>query len=84
MAQVEEGPSKYDGDKIIEMIEGFGDPLNNHLNDEIATLHPEILKQIFNSPDEAKVLVEQMVKWGVETCRMSITIVFVIQHSDTI
>jgi len=31
-------PKEYDGDKIRSLIEGFADPLTQHLRDEIDTL----------------------------------------------
>jgi hypothetical protein len=74
-AQVD--PSKYDGKKIIEMLNQFGPPLVTHLNDEIDTLGPDVLDKVFKSAEEATEITERMVKWGVKTSSMTRAIPFV-------
>jgi len=69
--------SKYDGKKIMEMLDQFGPPLLTHLNDEIDTLGPDVLRKVFKSPEEANEIAERMVKWGVETSSMTRAVPFV-------
>ena len=77
LTEVEPDPSKYDGKKIIDMIDRFGPPLVIHLNDEIDTLGPDVLENVFKSPDEANEITERMVKWAVKTASMTRAIPFV-------
>jgi hypothetical protein len=82
--QVEKDPSKYDGEKIIKMLDDFGEILNVHLNDEIDTLEPEKMHKIFKSEDEAQEVIDEMVKWTLERVTMTRSIVFVISLSGII
>ena len=77
LSQVQAGSSKYDGKKIIEMLDQFGPPLLIHLNDEIDTLGPDVLEKVFKNPEEANEITERMVKWGVKTSSMTRAIPFV-------
>lgn len=77
LTEVERDPSKYDGKKIIDMIDQFGPPLVIHLNDEIDTLGPDVLENVFKSPDEANEVAERIVKWIAKTASMTRTIPFV-------
>jgi hypothetical protein len=74
-AQVD--PSKYDGKKVMEMLDQFGPPLFTHLNDEIDTLGPDVLEKVFKSTEEANEITERMIKWGVQTSSMTRAIPFV-------
>ena len=55
--------SSYDGDEVIQLIDTFGPVLINHLTDEIETLEPKKMKEIFDDPMEAKQIIIKMIKW---------------------
>jgi hypothetical protein len=81
--EVKTDPTKYDGHKVIEMIEEFGPVLHAHLNDEIDTLNPAILSQIFKTQDEAKEIIDKTMKWVAQTSSITMAIVFVLSNLES-
>src|SRR5271170_4328145 len=75
--QVQTDPSKYNAETILQMLNEFGDLLYVHLNDEIETLEPDKMHQIFGSEHEAESVVEAMVKWGVQHASLTRSVPFV-------
>lgn len=63
--QVEKDASIYDGEKLVTMIETFGDAFCLHLHDEIPTLAPEKLLAIFPDPKDLKTVIKDMVQYTI-------------------
>lgn len=63
--QVRSSPSTYDGNKVIALIESFGDTFCHHLHAEIDTLEPEKLRAIFPDQDDLKKTHMEMVKYKI-------------------
>jgi hypothetical protein len=73
-------PSKYDGSKVIAMLDEFGDNLRTHLDEEIDTLGPAKLSHVFKSPEEAKQLHEDAIKEALKNIKLSTALPFVSDH----
>jgi hypothetical protein len=72
--------STYSGEKVVELIDTFGPVLIKHLTDEIETLEPQKMKEIFEDPMEAKEISTNMVKWIVSTAPPTTQLPFVNIH----
>ncbi|KAF5321842.1 hypothetical protein D9619_001861 [Psilocybe cf. subviscida] len=55
MTAVSAGRATYDGEKVVALVEAFGDTLVEHLHEEIPTISPERLAQ-FNQTELNQVL----------------------------
>ena len=64
-AQVQKTPSTYDGDKVVTIIQSFGDSFCLHLHDEIDTLAPDKLRAIFPDHRDLKKTHVKMIRWKI-------------------
>ena len=64
-AQVRKTPSSYDVNKIVTMIQSFGDTFCLHLHEEINTLAPEKLRAIFPDQRDLKKMHIEMIRWKI-------------------
>ena len=64
-AQVQKTPSAYDADKIITIVQSFGDSFCLHLHEEIDTLAPDKLRAIFPDQRDFKKTQIEMIRWKI-------------------
>ena len=65
--QVKKDPSIYDAKRVTGMIENFGNVFTRHLREEISTLEPSRMREIFPVQQELKETLDKMVEWIVST-----------------
>jgi hypothetical protein len=80
---VQKNPSVYDGNKVIELIETFGDIFCNHLREEIKTLERSKLMTIFPDVEDLKKLWKEMMDWIIKTSKPFTSMPWVAVHLAT-
>jgi len=80
MQAVFDGKAQYDGEKVVALVEAFGDTLVEHLHEEIPTVSPERLAQ-FDKSELDRVLLT-MHNWRNKHDPMASAGPFVILHHD--
>ncbi|KAF5321840.1 hypothetical protein D9619_001863 [Psilocybe cf. subviscida] len=80
MRAVFDGKAKYDGEKVVALVEAFGDTLVEHLHEEIPTISPERLAQFDRTGFDQVVLT--MKNWRNKHEPMASIGPFVIFHHD--
>jgi hypothetical protein len=61
--EVQKNPSVYDGEKVARMIEHFGQVFVMHMREEIMTLDPTRMRNIFPVEQELKDAIKEMIDW---------------------
>jgi hypothetical protein len=61
--EVRQNPTIYDGKKVASMIEKFGPVFVLHMREEIGTLDPARLRDIFPVEEDMKLVWAEMTKW---------------------
>jgi hypothetical protein len=61
--RVQKSPTMYDGNKVVTMVGAFGDDFVHHLHEEIDTLSPEKLRNIFPRAKDLEKTHNAMVRW---------------------
>jgi hemerythrin-like domain-containing protein len=75
--QVRKNPSSYQPKTVTDMIEKFGEVFSRHLREEIDTIEPDKIRELFPVEAELKEILDKMVEWIVSTANKLTTMPWV-------
>ena len=81
--QVQVSPSKYDGAKVVGMVEAFAAAFIRHLYEEIDTLAPEKLRSIFPNKRDLEKTHNAMIRWIISNAPKTNMLPWVCHFFDT-
>ena len=62
---IQSGKKSYDPFRILQMLRSFAGPFSQHMHDEIDTLSPKQMANIFPNADDYRAVCDNMLKWSI-------------------